>query len=344
MSHPASRVLAVLELLQAHGRLPGSELARRMGVDVRTLRRYIRTLEDIGIPVTAERGRYGAYSLVAGFKLPPLMFTDDEVLAVAVGLLAARGLGLADAAPAAASAQAKLERVMPPALRARVRAIDETVTLDIRGGDPVGGNNAALLQLSSSAQLQRRVELHYCSSAGDTTARDFDPYGLTWRSGRWYAVGYCHLRHGLRSFRLDRVLEVRPRPVSFGRPAGFDAAAYLALSIASLPRAIAVEVLLETDLAGAQREFFGNIGVFEAVEAGVLLRTRTDDLDWFACQLARLSFGFHVQSPDALREAIVTHAQRLLDRHGRAVAPAQPGDPSSHAPGDPSAPARIDGS
>ncbi len=87
MYHPTTRVLAVLELLQAHGRLSGPDLARRLGVDARTLRRYIARLEDIGVPITAERGRFGAYSLVAGFKLPPMMFTDEEALVSIVGQL-----------------------------------------------------------------------------------------------------------------------------------------------------------------------------------------------------------------------------------------------------------------
>src|SRR5262245_42625879 len=113
MSRPTARVLAALELLQAHGRMPGSELARRPKVDPRTVRRYIVALEDLGVPVTAERGRDGHYMLVSGFKLPPMMFTDDEALALAVGLRAARDLGLAEAATAAAGARAKLERVMP---------------------------------------------------------------------------------------------------------------------------------------------------------------------------------------------------------------------------------------
>ncbi|MBC7988183.1 MAG: HTH domain-containing protein, partial [Luteimonas sp.] len=131
MERPTTRVLAVLELLQAQGRMSGSALAARIGVDGRTLRRYIAMLEELGIPITTERGRHGGYLLVAGFKLPPMMFTDDEALALSVGLLAARGLGLADAAPAVASAQAKLERVMPGNLKRRVRAVDETVALDL---------------------------------------------------------------------------------------------------------------------------------------------------------------------------------------------------------------------
>src|SRR6188508_3624933 len=121
MARPTARVLAVLELLQTHRRMTGAQLASRLAVDGRTVRRYVALLQDIGIPLTAERGRHGAYLLVAGFKLPPMMFTDDEALALSVGLLAARGLGLGESTPAVASAQAKLERVMPQNLKRRVR-------------------------------------------------------------------------------------------------------------------------------------------------------------------------------------------------------------------------------
>ena len=121
MTRPTTRVLAVLELLQSRGRVSGPELAQRIGVDGRTLRRYIAMLEELGIPIVAERGRFGGYALIAGFKLPPLVFTNDEALALGVGLLAARSLGLADAAPAVAGAQSKLQRVMPQALKRRLR-------------------------------------------------------------------------------------------------------------------------------------------------------------------------------------------------------------------------------
>lgn len=114
MPNPTTRVLAVLELLQTHGQLSGSELARRLEVDGRTLRRYIATLEEMGIPLTAERGRHGGYRLVAGFKLPPMMFTNEETLALSLGLLAAQNLGLEQAAPAVASARACAPWATPP--------------------------------------------------------------------------------------------------------------------------------------------------------------------------------------------------------------------------------------
>jgi predicted DNA-binding transcriptional regulator YafY len=311
MERPTTRVLAVLELLQAHGRISGSALAARIGVDGRTLRRYIAMLEELGIPITSERGRFGGYQLVPGFKLPPMMFGDDEALALSLGLLAARGLGLADAAPAIASAQAKLERVMPAALQRRVRATDETIALDLSRGRTAGGDSGTLRTLSAAAQARQRVHLRYRSAARADSERDFDPYGLAWRGGAWYAVGHCHLRKGLRSFRLDRIASATPLPVSFARPPTFDALAHLAFSLATRPRAHAIEVLLRTDLATARREVFDAIGLLDAIDGGVRLLAQADDLDWFARELARLPFAFEVRAPQPLREALHALGARL---------------------------------
>ncbi len=310
MYHPTTRVLGVLELLQTHGRMSGAELARRIKVDGRTLRRYISRLEEIGVPITTERGRHGAYMLVAGYKLPPMMFTDEEALALSIGLLAARSLALSNAAPAVASAQAKLERVMPANLKRRVRAIDETIALDLsHTGEPA--TNDALLALSGAAQSQMRVSMRYCAAQRAVTERDFDPYGLAYRGGCWYVVGMCHLRGGVRSFRLDRVQSVRPLEARFTRPKGFDALGYLAFSIATMPRTHAIEVLLKTELRVARRELFASMGLLEQVPGGVLLRAQADNLDWFARELARLPFEFEIRQPKELRGALSRCAQRL---------------------------------
>ena len=317
MTRPTLRVLTVLELLQSRGRVSGPELARRVGVDERTLRRYIAMLEELGIPIVAERGRFGGYALVAGFKLPPLVFTNDEALALSVGLLAARSLGLAEAAPAVAGARAKLQRVMPQALKRRLRAIDETVALDLTSRSVAPEDNAALMALSAAAQQRQRVHLRYRSREDQYTARNFDTYGLVWHGGRWYAVGHCHLRRDVRSFRLDRVIEVRALPANFGRPEDFDALAHLSRSIALLPRAHEVEVLLHTDLDRARRETFDAIGVFTPEGDCVRLTARTDDLDWFARELARLSCDFEVLTPATLRNVLKRHAARLRRLAGR---------------------------
>lgn len=315
MYHPTTRVLALLEMLQTHGRMRGADMASRLQVDARTLRRYIVTLEEMGIPITTERGPHGGYALMAGFKLPPMMFTDDEALALSLGLLAARSLGLAEAAPAVASAQAKLERIMPANLKRRVRAVDETVKLDLSQATSPE-DNAALVTLSGAAQNRQRVHLHYRSAPGNDSERDFDPYGLAYRSGCWYVVGMCHLRKDLRSFRLDRIRQVRLVEQSFTRPADFDALAHLVFSAATMPRTFAIEVLLHTDLKSARDHLFDAIGIFEQTAEGVLVHNQSDDLDWFARQLARLPFAFEIRHPPELRDAVKMCAQRLLRQVG----------------------------
>jgi predicted DNA-binding transcriptional regulator YafY len=313
MPRPTARVLAALELLQTHGRMNGAELSRRLRVDRRTVRRYVVALEELGIPVTAERGCDGHYALVSGFKLPPMMFTDDEALALAVGLQAARGLGLAEAHVAVAGALAKLERVMPAGLKRRVRAVGETVAIGLRHR-AAPGDNRTLSVLCEAAQTETRVRMGYRSRPGQESERDFDAYGLGYRGGCWYVVGWCHLRRGLRSFRLDRVRSVQPLAARFSRPAGFDALAHLVLSVATLKRAFSIEVLLKTDLQTAQRELFPAAGVLEWTGSGVLLRSEVDSLPWFARELARLPFDVEIRKPEALRRALRAVAERLLAR------------------------------
>jgi predicted DNA-binding transcriptional regulator YafY len=291
--------------------MSGAELARRLEIDPRTLRRYMQTLEALGIPVLAERGRDGGYRLMQGYKLPPMMFTNDEALALALGLLASRSLGLADAAPASASALSKLERVMPDKLRRRMRAIEETVSLDI-ARTTSSGNAEILSTLSAAAQNRQRVHLAYLTPQHAHTERDFDPYGLAYHGGKWYAVGHCHLRRDMRSFRLDRIQQADLLPASFGKPEGFDAIAFLNTAIASLPRTHTVKVLLHTGLATAQAAVFMSLGVLEAVEQGTMLHSQVDDLDWMARELARMPVTFTVLEPVTLAAALKQHAEALL--------------------------------
>lgn len=314
MSQPASRVLAVLELLQSRGRVSGAELAQRLQVDRRTVRRYIAALEDMGMPITAERGRDGAYRLMPGFKLPPMMFSVDEALALSLGLVAAREIGLAQGARAVASAQAKLERVLPDKVQQRARAVNETLMLDLRR--PAVSVPADLLGIfSAAAQTQQRIAMRYRSPQQGETEREVDPYGLAYYSGFWYVVGWCHLRRGMRSFRLDRVAHAEPLPKSFARPAGFDALAHLRQAAATRPRAFTVKVLLDTDLVSAQQELFAEIGMLEWIDShrrrGVLLTSQVDDLDWFARELARLPFAFRILEPAKLKRALAAHLARV---------------------------------
>jgi predicted DNA-binding transcriptional regulator YafY len=311
MYHPTTRVLAVLALLQAHGRMSGSELARRLEVNIRTLRRYIIMLQDLGIPIEGERGRNGAYVLSAGFKLPPMMFTNEEALALTVGLISARRLNLADTDRAVESAFAKLERVMPLEFKSRVQALTQTIILDQKAASFAPPSEVILSAMSSAAQLQQRVHIHYRPSQGEDTERDFDPYGLTYYLQRWYVVGYCHLRQDLRSFRLDRITHIDTLDEHFKRPEGFDPLAHMMQAIATMPRTYAFELLLKTDIKTAQKEVFDVLGVLETDKDGVIMRGSVEDLDWLARQISIFSFDFIVREPEELKAELKKHSAKL---------------------------------
>lgn len=313
MYHPTTRVLAVLSLLQAHGRMSGSELAGRLEVNIRTLRRYIIMLQDLGIPIAAERGRNGAYVLSPGFKLPPMMFTNEEALALTVGLISARRLDLADTDRAIESAFAKLERVMPLDLKSRVRALTETITLDDSRASSTPPSETVLSTMSGAAQLQQRVHIRYHPNHGEDTERDFDPYGLTYYLHKWYVVGYCHLRQDLRSFRLDRILQIKEVHTHFERPEGFDPLMYMMQAIATMPRKYSFELFLKTDIVAAQKEVFDVLGILEAAQEGVIMRGSVEDLDWLARQISIFSFDFIVREPAELRAELKKHSVKLAN-------------------------------
>jgi predicted DNA-binding transcriptional regulator YafY len=303
MYHPTTRVLTVLELLQAHGQISGPDLAARLEVNARTVRHYITLLQDMGIPIEAERGRAGGYRLRPGFKLPPLMFSEDEALALTVGLLAARRLGLAAAAPAVEGALAKVEQVMPETLRTRIKAVQETLILEGSAfyAPPDG---ATVLTFSTAAQRRRRLWLRYRAWNNGETERMIDTYGVVFYDGRWFAVGYCHLRRGLRMFRLDRVLAAELCEELFVRPEGFDSLAYVVHSLATAPGTWSIEALLETTLDEAREQVPAAMALLEAVPEGVVLRCRAQNLDWVAHFLVGLGFRLAVRQPPELRDAL----------------------------------------
>ncbi|MCW3098749.1 MAG: YafY family transcriptional regulator [Chthonomonadaceae bacterium] len=312
MYRPTTRVLSVLEMLQSHDRVTGAEIAERLEVHIRTVRRYIAILEDLGIPMAAERGRYGAYRLLPGYKLPPLMFAEGEALALTLGLLAVKRLGLAGAAPGVEGALAKLERVLPAALREKVQALEETLILDLYPGKGEAVGEAAVT-LSMAAANCQRVCIRYLSLEGNASERAFDPYGLVYRRSHWYAAGYCHLRGSVRLFRLDRMVEAKLLEETFERPKAFDVLDFVRISLGSVPRHWSVEVLLKTKLEKARRHIIPEIAVLEPVDSGVMLRCSTFDLPWMARILAGLDCSFVVHRPVELKEAIKQHAISLME-------------------------------
>ena len=313
MYHPTSRVLAVLEMLQSYKRMTGVEMARRLEVNVRTLRRYVTILQDLGIPIAADRGRTGAYTLGAGYRLPPMMFTNDEALALEIGLLAASQLGLTEESFAIESARAKLETVMPLDLKTRTRALRESIRLAAEN-DASPPATQIMMVISSATHLKQRVHVQYQARDEAMTARDLDPYGIAYVHGCWYVVGWCHLRNAIRSFRMDRILDARLSEIEFAPPETFDAVAHVEQSIALMPRRFTFEVLLKTDIVTAQRYVSDILGVLETHGNDVLLRGSAEQLSWLATILSGLPFPFVIQQPAELRQALRDHAAELARR------------------------------
>ncbi|MCE0765335.1 YafY family transcriptional regulator [Pseudonocardia kujensis] len=309
----AGRVLALLELLQARPGLTGPELAGRLEVDVRTVRRYVAALEGLGVPVVAERGRYGGYRLLPGYKLPPLMLSGDEAVAVVLGLLAAERTGMHAAAPAVASARAKVERVLPAELRDRVAAVAGTLGFTTAARDGTAPAADVLLALGEAVRDRRRVRLDYRSWRGEESTRELDPYGLVFHSGRWYVTGHDHRRGAVRTFRLDRVARVGPPGAGFVAPEGFDPVAHVVAGLAGVPYRFEVEVLVQGPPDDVARRWPAWLGAVEPHPGGALLRARAEDPDGMARALAGLAWRFTVLRPDEVREAVARLAARLAE-------------------------------
>lgn len=311
--HPTTRVLTVLELLQSHGQLTGAQLAARLEVDARTARRYVAMLQDMGVPVESVRGRHGGYRLRPGFKLPPLMFGEEEAVALTLGLLTAKRLDLVGAAPAVEGALAKIERVLPEPLRERVQALDET--LAVAGAFPAypPSEGATLAALALAARQRRRVGLTYTSGGSAESDRLYDPYGLVFSRGRWFVAGYCHLRNDMRVFRLDRVSQVEPLDESFERPEGFDSLKAVEETLAQTPGRWEVEVLLRLSLDEARERVPRAMATLEPVAGGVMMRCRVQRFSWFAPFLVGLKCELVVHSPPELRDALRQLAKDVLN-------------------------------
>ncbi len=309
MYHPTTRVLTILELLQAYPQVGAAELAVRLEVSRRSIRRYVTMLQDLGIPVEATRGPQGGYRLRPGFKLPPLMLTDDEALAIILSLQAARRQWGTDAAVTVEGALAKIERVLPPSLRERLRDLQSAVTAAPAPHTPQPGG-AILLTIGEAVARARGVHLCYRANDGVETERAVDPYGLVRHWDRWYLVGWCALRQDLRLFRVDRVVTAALEDRTFARPTGWDSVGYVLDALALSPRRWSVEVLLETTLEDAQRHVLPGIAVVEPHDAGqpltsgVVLRTQADCLDAVARMLVTLGCPFIIRQPPELREAV----------------------------------------
>ncbi|MDT0455979.1 WYL domain-containing protein [Streptomyces sp. DSM 41527] len=238
MTTSTARVLALLEILQGGGTRTVPDLAARLGVDERTVRRYAGHLLELGVPVDSVRGRYGGYRLAPGYRMPPLMLTEDEALAVLLGLLAAQRAGLVTTSAAASeSAAAKLRRVLPKALGRRLAALPAAADFTARPRPAAAPDAGVLLGLAEAARHQRPVALTYTDRKGRGSDRTVLPYGLVAHSGRWYLTGADPAagEGEVRTFRLDRITAATVQPGSFTVPPAFDPVTTVLDSLAQTP-------------------------------------------------------------------------------------------------------------
>lgn len=308
VSGPATRLLTMLEVLQARGTVSGRELAERLEIDPRTVRRYAVKLEELGIPVETERGPYGGYRLRPGFKLPPLMLTDDEATAVVLGLIVSRQTGIGVAEPAVEEALAKILRVLPNELRDRVGALEGSLGWTRGPTEPRPPATDVVLTLADAVRSKRRARIRYATPGREEGDRIVAPYGLVFHAGRWYLAADDERSGEIRTFRVDRVRSAELRRERATPPEDFDAVEHVERAIAATPWGWRLEIVFATTLEEARRRIPRWVGEPEQIEGGVLLRAHADDLDAAARMLASLGWPFTVREPPELRDALRTVA------------------------------------
>ncbi|MDD5370112.1 MAG: YafY family protein [Anaerolineaceae bacterium] len=316
MTQPAIRLITLIMLLQSHPHQRAADLAKELGVSVRTLHRYFAMLDELGIPWYAERGPHGGFSLVRGYKMPPLVLTPEEATAVYLGA------GLVDEvwgsiyAQAARGALAKLDNVLPDEQRAEIAwAQRSLVTTGLHRND-MTALTPVLEQLRRAVRDRQRVNMVYRSgSHPEPHPRELDPYALVHRWGWWYLVGHCHLHHEVRLFRVDRILELALTEQSFQIPPDFDVRAFLK---AELQFQAALRVRMRFSPEGASVAHL-NRAYWETLEeqpdGSVLVTFLTPDLIWAASNALSYGLLVTVLEPDELRTLVHDQAQAIVQRY-----------------------------
>ncbi|NAZ87571.1 helix-turn-helix transcriptional regulator [Kineococcus indalonis] len=309
----SARTLQLLSLLQSHRLVAGAELAARLEVSLRTLRRDVDRLRELGYPVQAHRGGAGGYRMLPGASLPPLVLDDDEAVALVVGLQAAASSAVAGTAEASVRALAKVGAVLPARLRRRAEALGEA-TVPARWAEPVAVVDAAVLTaLAQACRGRQGVEFEHTGADGEVVARRADPHRLVRMDPYWYLLAHDLDRHDWRVFRLDRVAGVRgtgrvfaPREVPGG-----DAGEFVRRRFDGGAARHEVRALVEAPAARVRRA----LGPWARVEADgeqrCELRVSTTSLDWAAFALLRTGARFTVLEPPELREHLASWAARL---------------------------------
>ena len=324
MARPTGRVLMLLELLQSGGIRTVAELADRLGVDGRTVRRYVDHLIDLDVPVESVRGRYGGYRLAPGFRMPPLMLSDDEALAVLLGLLAGRRTGLMTAAGTASdTAAAKIRRVLPKRVVGRLEAVLDSLALtdaptragtpDLRA-DSTAPETGILLTVADAVRHRRPISIRYTARDGRRSERTLHPYGIVNHEGRWYVTGTDPGIDEERTFRLDRIADARALAGTFEPPAELDPAERVVSGFANAEYRYEVVLRIRGTVEQVRARIPASVASLdEAPSADGWLRVEihAESLGWLPPLLASLDLPFVIESPDELRDRVLDLSERL---------------------------------
>jgi predicted DNA-binding transcriptional regulator YafY len=313
----SGRLLKLLSLLQTPREWPGSELAERLEVSLRTVRRDVERLRDLGYPVRATMGAIGGYKLVAGAAMPPLLLEDDEAVAIAVGLRTGAVQAVDGIEEASIRALAKLEQVLPSRLRQRVGALGAATEPMLAWERPTVAPET-LTTVAGAITAHERLRFGYRSHDGTATDRLVEPHRLVSAGRRWYLVAFDSERGDWRTFRMDRVSEpartgvrVPPRQL----PAD-DAATFVTQQLSALAPVYRAVVTLHAPAAQVAGRVGDRPGDVEPIdEHSCRVRSHSDTLEWLALRLATLGCDFEVHEPPELAE----YLRKLGERVTRAV-------------------------
>jgi predicted DNA-binding transcriptional regulator YafY len=320
MWETSARLLRLLSLLQARRDWSGADLASRLGVTERTVRRDVGRLRDLGYPVHASRGTDGGYRLGAGAAMPPLLLDDEEAVAVAVGLRTAARSPVTGIEETSVRALAKLENVLPPRLRHRVSALAD-YTVPIPPDSPAPAVDPGVLTaLAGACRDRQRLRFDYRSHDGTSTVRSVEPHRLVSWGRKWYLVAWDTERDDWRTFRVDRIQPRTPTGPRFTPrelPEGGDIAAYVARGVSSAGFRFAARVVVHAPAPVVAARIHPAVGLVEAVDDGsCILATGADSVETVAVYLGLLDLDFHVTGPPELLARLRT----LADRYQRATA------------------------
>jgi predicted DNA-binding transcriptional regulator YafY len=312
MSETSSRLLELLSLLQGRRDWPGAELAERLAVSGRTIRRDMERLRGLGYPVESLTGPAGGYRLRAGTAMPPLLLDDDEAIAIAVGLRTAARSSVTGIEETSVRALVKLEQVLPAQLRRRVSALGSATIAPPAAGPTVDPQH--LTAIAAACRHSECLRFAYRSRDGTDTRRDVEPHSLVNLGRRWYLVAWDRRREDWRSFRVDRLDRPASTGVSFAArklPAR-DAAAYVEQSISGAPNRYAARVTVQASMEEITSRLPPYWGTFKPIDAHTCeYRTGDDDLGWLAMRIAMLGADITVHEPPELIEHLRALARRL---------------------------------